>query len=178
MSNDIKISAKDGVYFVTSTIIEHVPIFTSKAYFNILIDSLNFCSFHKNLVIHAWVILDDRFHLICQVFELSKTMQSLKRHTAREIVHQLENDDKRWILNLLSYYKKYYKRQSYHQIWQEGYDPQLIADENMLLEKIEYIHYCPVEKGLVDWPEYWRNSSASHYFSGVDSLVNMAKPLF
>jgi hypothetical protein len=36
----------------------------------------------------------------------------------------------------------------------------------MMLQKIEYLHFNPVRRGLVDKPEYWRYSSAASYYGG------------
>ena len=55
------------------------------------------------------------------------------------------------------------KIQSKHQIWQEGVHPQIIESYEVAMQKIEYIHYNPVKKGLVEKPEYWKYSSASNY---------------
>ena len=95
MRSKYKVYENEGVYFLTSTIIEWVPIFTSKLYFNILASSLNFCTENKDLKIFSWVILDNPFHLVCQAPELSKTIQSLKRHTVKEIISQLELENKK-----------------------------------------------------------------------------------
>jgi putative transposase len=48
-------------------------------------------------------------------------------------------------------------------VWQEGSHPQEIYDEKMLIQKIEYIHNNPVDRGYVDDPEHWRYSSAINY---------------
>jgi REP element-mobilizing transposase RayT len=173
MRSSYKIYNDQCIYFTTSTIIEAVPIFISQTYFDILIDSLNYCAGNKNLNIYAWAIMPSHFHLVCQAPELSKLMQSLKRHTAREIIHQLEADNKRWLLNLLTYYKKQHKTQSYHQVWQEGFHQQQIIDDAMLTQKIDYIHYNSVKAGFVASPEHWQNSSAAFYRDSTESKVRI-----
>jgi len=77
-----KIYEKEGIYLVTSTIIEWIPIFVNKSYFDILVSSLNFCVEYKNLRNFYWVILDNYFYLLCQAPELGKTIQSLKRSSS------------------------------------------------------------------------------------------------
>ena len=44
--------------------------------------------------------------------------------------------------------------------------------EDVLRQKIEYIHYNPVKAGLVDRPEYWRYSSARNYL-GQDGVLDI-----
>jgi REP element-mobilizing transposase RayT len=100
-------------------------------------------------------------------------MQSLKRHTAREIIHQLETDNRQWLINLLAYYKKRHKTQSYHQVWQEGFHPKQIVDDDILTQKIDYIHLNPVKAGLVEQPDFWQHSSAGYYCDGQESKVRI-----
>ena len=93
-------------------------------------------------------------------------IQSLKRHTAKCILNQLEADHRKWMLNLFAYYKKAHKTTSDHQVWQEGFHPQEIMNEEMLVNKIEYIHHNPVRAGLVKSPEHWIFSPATDYNGG------------
>jgi len=39
----------------------------------------------------------------------------------------------------------------------------LIGNEQILLQKLEYIHQNPVKRGYVDLAEHWRYSSARNY---------------
>jgi len=173
MRSSYKVYEKEGVYFITSTIIEWIPVFTSKVYFDILVSSLNHCVKHKELHIFSWVILDNHFHLVCHAPKLSKTIQSMKRHTANQIIAQLELDNKKWLLNLFAYYKKRHKKESEHQVWQEGFHPQLVTSDKMLTQKIEYSHHNPVARGYVESPEDWMHSSAGCFSNGKESLVAM-----
>ncbi len=50
-----------------------------------------------------------------------------------------------------------------YQFWQEGSHPEMIQDENMMWQKLEYIHNNPVKRGYVDEPTHWRYSSARNY---------------
>ena len=161
-----KINDPEGIYFTTSSSIEWIPIFTSISYFDIMIQSMRYCQKEKNLKIYAYVILENHFHMICQSTDLSKTMQSLKRHTSSSILRQLEYDQKDWILNLMKFYKKQHKRDSQHQLWQEGFHPKQIVSDDMFRQKVEYIHYNPVKRGYVELSEHWLYSSAGIIISG------------
>ena len=86
MRDRYKILDKEGVYFITSTIVEWLPVFTSKVYFDILIDSMKYCIQEKALNLYAYVILEDHFHLIVSAMNLSETISSLKKFTARKII--------------------------------------------------------------------------------------------
>jgi REP-associated tyrosine transposase len=52
--------------------------------------------------------------------------------------------------------------------------PEWIQNEEMMRQKIEYIHRNPVERGYVDQAEHWRYSSARNY-QGMDGLLEVCK---
>jgi len=143
--------------------------------FEIIINSLKHCIENKNLNLFAYVVLDNHFHLVASAPDLSGILSSLKKYTAKEIIIQIKNDRKDWILNQFSYYKKAYKKGSEYQVWQEGFHPQLIMSEKVMLQKIEYIHNNPVKRGLVDNQEHWRYSSARNYILDDNSILNISK---
>jgi REP element-mobilizing transposase RayT len=150
----------EGCYFITSSVVEMIPVFVNDKYFKILADAVDFCKKEKNLKVFHYVFLDNHFHMIVSGKALSQTISSLKRHTARELIKQFHLDRKIWLLTCLSNYKKDYKIESDYQVWQEGFHPQVIYSNKMLLQKIEYIRFNPVKRGLVNEPEHWRYSSA------------------
>ena len=153
-------------YFITMTIVEWIPVFTRAKYCDIFIDALRFSQENKGLKVHAFVLLDNHAHLIVSGADLSKIFKEFKSYTATQLIKKITFDDRQWLLNQLSYWKKRYKTDSIHQVWQEGVHPQMIVSEKMLRQKIEYIHNNPVKTGLVAQPEHWVYSSASNYFLG------------
>ncbi|NIR50255.1 transposase, partial [candidate division KSB1 bacterium] len=42
-----------------------------------------------------------------------------------------------------------------------------------LVQKIEYIHFNPVKRGLVDFPEHWRYSSARNFVCEDHSVIQI-----
>ena len=76
------------------------------------------------------------------------------------------------ILEQLAFYKKAYKGDRAYQFWQEGLHPEWIQNDEMLKQKISYIHENPVKRGYVDLAEHWRYSSARDY-AGVQGLIEV-----
>lgn len=150
-----------------------VAIFTSKPYFEIMIDSFFHCRQHEGLQLYAFVILDNHFHCIVSGSNLRTSIAELKRFTARRILNQLRSDRKDWLLNQFAYYKKRHKTKSIHQVWQEGYHPQWITSEDMFTEKADYIHHNPVKRGLVTLPEHWLYSSARNFVLGEPAVIEL-----
>lgn len=58
MRSRYKAREPDGRYFVTSTIVGWLPVFTTAACCDILVESFEYCRTHKGLKIHAWVIME------------------------------------------------------------------------------------------------------------------------
>ena len=173
MRSRYKFSEVNGyLYFVTLTIIEKIPILTNSTYIQVLIDNMKFYRAKKNLKIFYYVIMDNHMHLIVsQDGDISKALQCFKSYTAKEILKLLTKDNRKWILQLMKYYKKPYKRESKYQFWQEGNHPQQIFSWKMLRQKVNYIHFNPVKRGLVSKPDDWFYSSARN-FTGKE--VNFA----
>jgi putative transposase len=168
-----KIINEGQLYFITSTIIQWIPVFNDEKYFDIIIESLQFCRKEKGLRIYAYVILDNHFHLIVSSEKLELTIQSFKRHTARKILEKIKNDKKDWLLNQLEYFKLKHKTKSVHQVWQEGYHPQEIISHNMFEQKVNYMHFNPVRRGYVNEPVHWKYSSASTFANESKGLLEL-----
>ncbi|WFE69488.1 hypothetical protein P8S54_04095 [Thiomicrospira sp. R3] len=58
------------------------------------------------------------------------------------------------------------------QFWQEGYHPEWIQNDEMMRQKMGYIHLNPVKRGYVDLAEHWRYSSARD-FVGLTGLLEI-----
>jgi REP element-mobilizing transposase RayT len=173
MRSRYKIVESEGIYFVTSTIVEWIPVFTSAPYFEIVTQSLAYCRQHKGLRLYAYVILDNHLHLVADVPDLSGVLQAFKRHTAKAIIELARTTKRDWLLNQFAYYRKKYKQTSDHQVWQEGFYPKLIHDDEMMYQKIRYIHDNPLRRMYVDAPEHWRYSSARNYMLNDETVLEI-----
>ena len=173
MRSRYRFAEPDDTYFVTATVVAWIPALVRPEYAAVVVDSLAYARSHLGLQIYAYVVMDNHFHLVGRAPDLSKTMQSIKRHTAREIVGLAERSKHEWLLQQFGFHKKGHKSDSLYQVWQEGVHPQQIASEEMLHQKIEYVHVNPVRRKWVDAPEHWRYSSARNYFLGDDSVLGI-----
>jgi REP-associated tyrosine transposase len=160
----------DRAHFVTCTIVEWLPVFTSAACCDIVVNSLDYCREHKHLRIYAWVILENHLRAILAAPDLSGVLRDMKSFTAAKLLEQLANESRDWLLNQLRYYRGAHKPTD-HQIWQEGSHPQVIADDAMMLQKLEYLHNNPVKRGWVAAPEHWRYSSAHEWLGGAQPFL-------
>ena len=103
------ITDKDGIYFLTSTVVDWFVVFTRPIYRYIIIDSLKHCIKEKGLELYACVIMSNHLHLVAASkadFNLSDTMRDFKKYTSKKITTAIltENENrKEWMLNRFEY---------------------------------------------------------------------------
>ncbi len=161
-------------HFVTCTVLHWIPIFTRVETTEIIFNSLKYLQQHDNFKLYAYVILENHLHMVAQSDDLSKSMESFKKYTARQIIDLLKSRNVTTILDQLAFYKKAHKEDREYQLWQEGIAPKLIQRDSMMVERINYIHQNPVKRGYVDEAKHWRYSSARDYEGDV-GLIDVEK---
>jgi putative transposase len=170
MRSRYRVHHPDRAYFVTCTIVEWLPVFTSMACCDIVVKSLQHCRERKGLKIYAWVILDTDFHAVLAAPDLASVLRDFKSFTAREILKQLELEGREWLLYQLHYCRARHKPNDY-QVWQEGSHPQVIGTDQAMEQKLEYVHNNPVKRGWVTAPEHWCYSSAHEWLAGAHPFL-------
>ena len=70
------------------------------------------------------------------------------------------------------YHKLRHKIDQTHQFWQEGSHPKIIEDDQVMWQKLNYIHFNPVRRGYIDDPLHWRYSSARVY-AGQEGMIEV-----
>ena len=107
--------------------------------------------------------MENHLHLIGTAENLSKEIRTFKSFTARSIIDQLKLNQSHYLLTQLKFAKLPHKTDQEYQLWQEGFHPEAILSEEMLFQKIDYIHNNPVKRGYIDDPVHWRYSSYRNY---------------
>lgn len=167
-------------YFITCTIVDWLPVFIDRPYFEIIIESLKFIRAKKGAKIFAFVIMPTHLHLVVLPAEnvsLSNVMRDFKRFTSQELTTQMERGGHESWLRIFGRHAPARAGGEYR-VWQEGFHPEQIHSAKFALQKIEYVHNNPVRKGLVDTPQHWRYSSARNYALGNDSVMEIDQLAF
>ena len=159
-------------HFLTCTVVNWFPLFNDPNLIENLIASLRFMQKHKRLIIYAYVIMDTHLHLVAASANLSKEIANFKSFTARRIIDTLKEKKEKKLLEQLAQAKALHKKDRQFQVWQEGSHPQVLQNEAMMRQKIEYILHNPVKRGLVDEPAQWEYSSAANY-AGLPGLLDV-----
>jgi REP element-mobilizing transposase RayT len=171
--NRYKITCPESPHFITLTVLHWIPVFTRPETVNILLDALKHLS-KDGLNVYAYVILENHCHLVVQSKSLDRDIARYKSYTAKKMIQYLSEKGVQQILEQLAFYKKAHKNDRAYQFWQEGVHPELIQGDEMMRQKIEYIHNNPVKRGYVDNAEHWRYSSARDYL-GQQGLLEVCK---
>ena len=166
-----KITNPEQPHFITLTVLHWIPVFTRPETVAILLDSLRYLA-KEGLTVYAYVILENHCHLLVQSKALDKDIARYKSYTAKLLIKYLHDNNIKQILEQLAFYKKAHKLDRAYQFWQEGVHPVLIQNDEIMRQKVEYIHHNPVKRGYIDKAEHWRYSSARNY-AGEDGLLEV-----
>lgn len=165
-----------GVYYVTFTVVEWLPVFISESACKIIVDSLNYCIKIKNLRVNAYVIMPTHFHsiLLDQDFDsdrLTHTLDDLRKFTGRQL---LDYSAQHLPKSFTEEFHKQAGEDRQRRFWQSTRHPVGIYTESFWKQKIDYVHYNPCRKGLVLQPEDWRFSSASYWATRQENDVQLS----
>ncbi len=140
-------TAPGSSYFVTTRCWQGRTIFQVTELTEILITALFHYRDSGAYLLHEFVIMPNHLHLLLtpsQTTSLEKAVQLIKGGSSYQIRkhrgHKLE-------------------------IWQQGFHDWTIRDSNDWQTKVEYIRMNPVRAKLVQKPEDWPHSSATHKFN-------------
>lgn len=167
------------MHYLTITTIEWIDIFTKPEYFKIITDSLTFCRKNKGLLLYDFVIMTNHIHLIVRAKvsnDLSDIIRDFKNYTTTRIINQLEQDNRKYILNLIHNSSKR-KKDNKTQVWRRENCPILITSEKFYLEKANYMLKNPVRKSYVEKEEDWLYSSARCRLKNQQCIIDLDDPL-
>ena len=168
-----KITEPTAPHYVTCTVLHWLPIFTRQETVEIILTSLRYLQ-SQGLTLYAWVVLENHLHLIGQSEDIGRDLARFKSYTAKTILQFLLENNVTTYLDQFAFYKKAHKVDRQYQFWQEGSHPKLIENDEVMRQKIEYIHRNPVKRGYVDEPKHWRYSSARNY-EGIAGLLDVCR---
>ena len=170
MSRNYKFRNPEGIYFISFAVIEWLDVFTRNEYKNIILESLGFCQKEKGMEIFAWCIMTNHIHLIFRSVKGQKPellIGDLKRFTSKKVVKAIINNPresrKEWLLEQFLKAGSNSSNVKKYQFWRHDNKPIELWSNNVIDEKINYIHNNPVEEGLVFKAEDYVYSSAIDY---------------
>jgi putative transposase len=164
------------IYFLTSTVVDWVDVFTRPVYKDIIVNSLKFCQNKKGLDLYAWCLMTNHIHWIAgakEGFLLSDIIRDFKKFTSTAIVKAIseEAESRRdWMLYRFGFAGKFRNDVINFKFWQDGNEPKDCRTREFTLQKLNYIHQNPVRAGIVFEAEQYMYSSAINYMGGKGLL--------
>lgn len=153
------------LFFVTSTIVGFIELFDSKPICEIFTNALRFYQARGDMTIIGYIIMRNHFHMIVKTkaeCSISRLIGNIKKYTSHQIVDHLERTQQTDLLRRLN--KAALQEPTDDcRIWRPRFDCLVLTNEDTIRQKLDYIHYNPVRRNLVDDPTKWPNSSARNY---------------
>jgi len=160
--------ANERLFFITTTVVNFVPIFKQSCYCEILLNNFKFYKQKYAFKILAYVIMPSHFHWIVYINPekgtISDIMRDIKKSSARQIFDLIE-ENKQLQYDLLFQEAAIGINDQNRKLWMQRFDDEVILTREMLMTKIGYIHNNPVKAGLAEKPEAFYYSSAKEYIN-------------
>jgi len=178
MSTKYKFRDDNKLYFVSFSVIEWIDVFIRNEYKDILIKSFEFCTKEKGLEVYAYCIMTSHVHMIIGTHKnkLEHIIRDLKAHTSTAIRKAIEENPKEsrreWMLQMMYKAGKLNPNNRDFQFWKQDNHPIELMTNEMLFQKLNYIHENPVKAGFVREPHHLIYSSATNY-AGIDSIFKV-----
>lgn len=167
------------LYFITSTVVDWMDVFTRPVYKHIVVDSLKFCQEHKGLELFAWVLMTNHLHMIVGTNgtqQIGDVLRDFKKFTSKEVVKAIEQNQqesrKEWLMDRFWFRGANDSKIKNYKFWQDGCYIETIYTHDFLAEKVNYIHMNPVRQEIVERPEQYLYSSACNY-CGEKGLIDV-----
>ncbi|MCG8309575.1 MAG: transposase [Cytophagales bacterium] len=179
MGRKYKIRSQNHFYFVTFTVVRWIDVFARQEYRNIIFESLRYCQQEKGLLIGAYCIMTNHIHLILGTAgkdKLEDIIRDFKSYTSRHIRKYVENNPhesrKEWILKIMKTEGSMKSNTRDFQFWEHHNHPIELSSNEMIRQRLEYVHNNPVKAGFVNEPSCWAGSSARNY-QGVKGEIEI-----
>ncbi|MBB6612787.1 transposase [Pontibacter sp. Tf4] len=178
MSRNYKIRDQSKLYFVSFAVVNWIDVFVRREYKDVVVESLQYCIRHKGLEVYAWCIMPSHVHLIIGSNKepIEAILRDMKRHTAKAILQMIEEHNqesrKEWMLWMFQRAGSKNPSIEKFQFWQHHNHPIELSSNQMMEQRLDYLHQNPVEAGFVEEPWEYLYSSARDY-TGNKGLVDI-----
>lgn len=180
MSRKYKFIDREGIYFVSFTVVDWIDVFTRKEYKNIVIESLEYCKREKGMILYAYVIMTNHIHLLIgkskEEIDFSDIMRDMKKYTSMQLLKMIKENSqesrKAWMLKMMSEAGVANSNNKKYQFWQQNNHPIDVTNSEKIDKAMDYIHDNPVKAGIVLEPQEYLYSSARNY-GHRDSVIKI-----
>ena len=180
MSRKYKFRDQRKLYFVTFTVIHWLDVFIRREYRDIFLESVKHCQQHKGLEVYAYCIMSSHIHMIIGQDagkRLQDIVRDLKKYTSFKIIEAIRSNPRESRRELLLYFferaGQHNSNNTRYQFWQQHNHPIELSTNEMMDQRLAYIHNNPVEAGIVLSPHEYLYSSAVNYAGLPEKLIEV-----
>ncbi|MDG2431220.1 transposase [Flavobacterium sp.] len=117
---------------------------------------------------HAYVYMTSHIHLIVTAFdvELQNVIRDFKKYTSKKLIAAIQvlpESRRDWLLKKFSYEAQKSGRAKNYKLWKDGFHPVILDTLEKIEQRVNYIHYNPVEAEIVFHERDFVNSSYRNY---------------
>jgi REP element-mobilizing transposase RayT len=152
------ISKDSPCYFLTSVPKDRLPVFRTDEIKQIAAKALDEARHSGKFALYAYVIMPDHMHVITDSARSSEdTLRFINGIIGHGVIAHLKE---RGYESSLQKLRQETKRRRYqYSLWDHHPNVRLLLTENMLMERVQYVHQNPVKTGLVQRAEDYLYSS-------------------
>ncbi len=152
---------KEYPEFLTVTCLDWKYLLTTDYRKEIIVNSLRFLVTNQRVIVYGFVIMSNHFHLIWQFFgdhDGSDVLRDFLKYTSHRLLRNLGDENP----SLYSELRVNDSDRTY-QVWERNSLRIPLWSNRVFNQKLDYIHWNPVQAGLCEYPEQHRYCSASFY---------------
>ena len=185
MSSKYKPGENAIPHFVTFSVVGWIDVFSREQYKELFVESLKYCQEHKDMLLHAWVIMTNHVHLIISSNnnKIEDIVRDQKKYTSKKIIKAIQENNtesrKDWMLNIFGYAGSTNNNNTTFsagccaQFWKQDYHPIELNSNEKIKQRLDYLHENPVRSGLVWEPWHYKYSSAIDYYTNENGLLKI-----
>jgi REP element-mobilizing transposase RayT len=152
------ISRDTPALYITAVAKDRLPVFRTDAIKIITCNALDEARNSAGFSIYAYVIMPDHLHAITDAtLKPSQVLRFINGIISRRVIDHLKEHGHNASLQKLRHETK--ERAYSYSLWDHHSNVFSITSEDMLMQKVNYIHQNPVRAGLVEKAEDYRWSS-------------------
>jgi len=171
------IPEKDGVYFITFTCAQWLPLFKITNGYDAVYHWFNVLKQSRHYII-GYVIMTNHVHAVIAFHNTGKTINSIigngKRFIAYDIVKRLQQQQENiLLLQMESMVNNTQKSDNkLHEVFEPSFDWKECRTSAFIQQKLNYMHWnpCKEENKLAELPEQYMHSSAKFYLTGEQGI--------
>jgi REP-associated tyrosine transposase len=152
--------------YFTAINLEWKKLLQLDKYKDIIVDSLRFLVTDKRITLYAFVIMINHIHLIWRMYA-DIDPEAVQRDFLKYTAQKIKADLRKYHPAVLKHFRVDAKDREY-QFWERNPLSIELRTHAVFLQKLDYIHWNPVQAGLCTLPEEYRYSSARFYETGID----------